>query len=916
VVGIWRLGLTMRCKQQLKQQFAKLQNNTTTSLVDYDIQRAQQIQSRLQQISNLVVVDAHHSSNKLPVFSFLIKCGPRFLHYNYVSSVLNDVFGVQSRGGCQCAGPYAQRLLGLSGQQNAAVEEWLVHSKDELLRPGITRLSLPTLGTTQEQEDYVVQAIEWVAQHGWKLLHVYRCNHRAGEWRHKSRPGTPLGKHERKWLSHYQALQQQQQQQQNVTVADPQLPPSLSQAMDNANKLLQIVLQDQSSISQALKMTHEQEDASSLRWYVYPKEVASYIQQGLDEVPGTQDRDNLLGAMRPLAWYPISEEEETEASNTAPTPQVANSSHLRFRDGEHKGAAPLEEIRQGHEDEELSDACQIYNDTTDSWENIGAFFRSHGSETAVSTTARETQEEEKKQDDAIVEEEMNGLLRFRDGENHSGEASWEEIEVGYDDGELSKQCQIFDPTEEAWETIDAVLQKKRAPTIDDGAEDDDDVDVPVVTSVMAKPPVYDLPVVEKNEKKKPQRDSTAWGQGSMVSFKAASEPNVDTSAPQSSKRKKSKHIKPPAKLMRSVTQAMIQWDMLEEGDRLLLGLSGGKDSLSLLHVLLEFQKKLPINFEIEVCTIDPMTPSFDPSPMISYVESLGLKYHYIRDDIVDRATNAGTDGKMVSSLCAFCARMKRGNLYSCARKNNCNKLVLAQHLDDLAESFMMSVMHNGFLRTMKANYKINAGDLSVIRPLVYCRESLMTDFAKSANLPIINENCPACFEEPKERARIKKLLSKEETLYANFYDNIKRAMLPLMHDDSTAILRSYTEEALAKSRKENHVKKRPIGSKSRNGEKSNPDENFKNGDGCETVQESGASLTQQQGFELEEEPRKTKTSLADASEEELVRELAHRRAERFRTAGAMKRSDDEDPTGQVCTLNGGNGSIPCRELME
>jgi tRNA(Ile)-lysidine synthase TilS/MesJ len=74
---------------------------------------------------------------------------------------------------------------------------------------------------------------------------------------------------------------------------------------------------------------------------------------------------------------------------------------------------------------------------------------------------------------------------------------------------------------------------------------------------------------------------------------------------------------------------------------------------------------------------------------------------------------------------------------------------------------------------MKANYKINAGDLSVIRPLVYTRESLMTDFARSANLPIINENCPACFEEPKERARIKKMLSREETLYASFFDNIK-----------------------------------------------------------------------------------------------------------------------------------------------
>jgi tRNA(Ile)-lysidine synthase TilS/MesJ len=235
---------------------------------------------------------------------------------------------------------------------------------------------------------------------------------------------------------------------------------------------------------------------------------------------------------------------------------------------------------------------------------------------------------------------------------------------------------------------------------------------------------------------------------------------------------------------------------------------------------------------------------------------------------------------------------------------------------------MMSVMHNGFLRTMKANYKIDAGDLSAIRPLAYCRESLMTDFAKSANLPIINENCPACFEEPKERARIKKLLWREETLYPNFYDSIKRALLPLMHDDATAILRSYTEEALAKSRKENHVKKRPNGSKptSRNGKNSKTNK----GEGKEEMSgpdgdngDSRSSQVRAFAETLEINSGEIKTFLSEASEEELVKELARRRAQRFRLAGAMKRSDDnDDPTGQVCSLNGGNGSIPCRELME
>ncbi|KAL3916789.1 MAG: hypothetical protein SGILL_005020 [Bacillariaceae sp.] len=192
---------------------------------------------------------------------------------------------------------------------------------------------------------------------------------------------------------------------------------------------------------------------------------------------------------------------------------------------------------------------------------------------------------------------------------------------------------------------------------------------------------------------------------------------------------------------------------------------------------------------------------------------------------------------------------------------------------------------------MKANYKINAGDLAVIRPLAYCREALMTEFARSANLPIINENCPACFEEPKERARMKKLLSKEETLYPNFYDNIKRAMIPLMHDDATAILRSYTEEVLAKSRKDNHAK---------NGRRDHPNTNGVS-QGKDDVLSTPA------------------TSLQNASDEDLVRELARRRAERHRLAGAMaprSPDEDDDPTGQMCTLRGGNGSIPCRELME
>ena len=223
----------------------------------------------------------------------------------------------------------------------------------------------------------------------------------------------------------------------------------------------------------------------------------------------------------------------------------------------------------------------------------------------------------------------------------------------------------------------------------------------------------------------------------------------------------------------------------------------------------------------------------------------------------------------------------------------------------------MSVFHNGFLRTMKANYEINAGDLSVIRPMIYCRESLMTDFVKAAKLPVINENCPACFEEPKERARIKKLLSREETLFPNLHDNIRRALIPLFHDDTTAIMRCYTEEAVAKSRK---VATKKTKAMERKKEKSTEKD-------IETMQldeTKSAKSAKSATLQNSTENKSGISSLAEFSEQDLVKELARRKASKHKLSGSYQGQggDDVDPTGQVCTLDGRNGTIPCRELME
>ncbi|KAL3936469.1 MAG: hypothetical protein SGBAC_008221, partial [Bacillariaceae sp.] len=250
VVGIWRLGLAWQFKQRLKKMLPAGQ-----TLEEYEIKRAKTIQERLKEIPNLLLLDGNVHTRKVPVFSFLIKCGNRFLHYNYVSALLNDLFGIQSRGGCQCAGPYAQMMLGML-KHNQAVEHWLVHAKDESLRPGVTRFSVPSLGTSPEQQEYVLNAIAWVARHGWKFMHVYCCNQRTGEWRHKSRPGAPLGKKERRWLSHYDPFRSKQGDNGDGIALNYQ------KALENANALLELVLKDQSSLSQALKMTEEIEGQS------------------------------------------------------------------------------------------------------------------------------------------------------------------------------------------------------------------------------------------------------------------------------------------------------------------------------------------------------------------------------------------------------------------------------------------------------------------------------------------------------------------------------------------------------------------------------------------------------------------------------------------------------------------------------
>ena len=159
-------------------------------------------------------------------------------------------------------------------------------------------------------------------------------------------------------------------------------------------------------------------------------------------------------------------------------------------------------------------------------------------------------------------------------------------------------------------------------------------------------------------------------------------------------------------------------------------------------------------------------------------DKLDIPWHYCSQPIMEEAkTRLNGD-----SFCAYCARMKRGIMYSTCREHGYNVLALAQHLDDLAESFLMSAFHQGKLGTMKAHYVNDVGDVRIIRPLVYVRETQTAAFAADAKLPIIADSCPACFTAPTQRAHMKTLLAREEREHPHLFANLLHTMRPLMDE--------------------------------------------------------------------------------------------------------------------------------------
>lgn len=217
-----------------------------------------------------------------------------------------------------------------------------------------------------------------------------------------------------------------------------------------------------------------------------------------------------------------------------------------------------------------------------------------------------------------------------------------------------------------------------------------------------------------------------------------------------------------------------EFNLIEEGDKILVGLSGGKDSLTMVHALREQQRRAPFRFEFIAVTVSyGMGENFDK--LIAHCREYDIQHAIHDTQIYDLASDKIRKN---SSFCSFFSRMRRGSLYSAAEKYGCNKVALGHHMDDAAESFFMNFIYNGQMRSLAPKYRAENG-LIVIRPLIQMRERQLAACAVDNNMPTIgDEACPSMrfdVKMPHARARTKEMLKNMEKEFPSLFTSLNSA---------------------------------------------------------------------------------------------------------------------------------------------
>ena len=215
------------------------------------------------------------------------------------------------------------------------------------------------------------------------------------------------------------------------------------------------------------------------------------------------------------------------------------------------------------------------------------------------------------------------------------------------------------------------------------------------------------------------------------------------------------------RLCRQVGQAIVDFNMIEEGDRVMVCMSGGKDSYGMLDILLKMQQRAPITFEIIAVNLDQKQPGFPDHILPEYLKSMGVEYHIETQDTYSIVKRNIPEGKTMRSLCS---RLRRGILYSVARRLKCNKLALGHHRDDMLQTFFMNMFFGGKLKGMPPKLTSDNGEFIVIRPLAYVAEKDLIRWAQHREFPIIP--CSLCgSQENLQRVQASKMLKEWEKQY-------------------------------------------------------------------------------------------------------------------------------------------------------
>jgi len=233
-------------------------------------------------------------------------------------------------------------------------------------------------------------------------------------------------------------------------------------------------------------------------------------------------------------------------------------------------------------------------------------------------------------------------------------------------------------------------------------------------------------------------------------------------------------VKLSKKIMSQLGKTNAEFELIEEGDKILVGLSGGKDSLTMIHAMKEQQRRAPFDFDFIAVTISyGMGENYDN--LAQHCKEHGIKHIIYDTQTFDLAKEKIRKN---SSYCSFFSRMRRGYLYTAAKEHGCNKVALGHHMDDAAESFFMNFIYNGQMRSLAPKYKAENG-LIVIRPLIQLRERQLRAFVVDNGIEAIgDEACPAMrfdIKAPHARENTKKMLAKMEEDFPQLFTSLNAA---------------------------------------------------------------------------------------------------------------------------------------------